>query len=184
MTAVTLPALPPMTKASPIPREFAAKLTPPSGGQEQRIARLGDRWMVRYTLPALPAAFALAVQSAQGRARTEGLTIRCAFPVPPGAPTGLEGVGSVNSTLISVEDPPEAALDRFFSFESGGHAYLHQVTAINADSLSVAPRLRATVAGALNFVDPVVEGFLDGASGWDIERLAHTGVTFTISEDR
>lgn len=182
--SVTLPALPPMTKASPVPRDFSARNAPPGGGQDQRIARLGDRWAVRYTLPALPAAFALALQSALGRARTEGLTIRCAFPVAPGAPTGVTGVGAINSTLVTVTDPPAAALDRFFSFESAGHAYLHQVTAIDGDTVSVAPRLRAALTGALNFAEPVVEGFLDGATSWDIERLAHTGVTFTISEDR
>jgi len=50
--------------------------------------------------------------------------------------------------------------------------------------LNVAPRLRATASGALNFAEPIVEGFLDGAITWDVERLVHSGVTFTISEDR
>jgi hypothetical protein len=57
------------------------------------------------------------------------------------------------------------------------------VTGINGMALNVAPRLRATMNGALNFTAPVIEGFLDGAITWDAEALAHSGVAFTISED-
>lgn len=182
--SVTLPALPRQTTATPTYRDFSGVLTPPGGGQEQRIARLGDRWAVRFALPAMGEEQALKFAAAQTRARTEGATVRGVVPRKGDAPAGLTGTGAVNSTLVSASDAADVVVGMFFSFESGGRAYLHQVTEIDGDTLSVAPRLRANLAGSLNFAAPVVEGFLDGATSWDIERLAHTGVTFTISEDR
>lgn len=182
--SVTLPALPRQTRVTPTYRDFSARLTPPSGGQEQRVARLGDRWAVRYTLPPMGEAQALAFVAAQTRAATEGATVRGVVPRRGDAPVGVTGVGAVNATTIAASSVAGIEVGMMFSFESAGHAYLHQVTGISGANLSVAPRLRATLNGALNFAAPVVEGFLDGAATWDSETLAHSGVAFTISEDR
>ncbi len=181
---VTLPALPRKTRVSPSYRDFSGRLVPPSGGQEQRVARLGDRWALRYTLPPLSEAQALAFVAAQTQATTEGATLRGIFPRQGASPSGVTGVGAVNSTIVVASIVVGVAVGMFFSFESGGHAYLHQVTGISGSNLRVGPRLRAALNGALNFAAPVVEGFLDGAITWDAEVLAHSGVTFTISEDR
>lgn len=182
--SVTLPALPRGTRVSPSYRDFSGRLTPPSGGQEQRVARLGDRWSVRYALPPMAEAQALAFVAAQARATTEGATVRCVLPRTGEAPAGLTGVGAANATLLTAASGAGVAVGMFFSFEADGHAFLHQVTGVTGAVLNVAPRLRAGANGALNFAAPVVEGFLDGAISWDVERLVHSGVTFTISEDR
>lgn len=182
--SVILPALPRQTRATPSYRDFSARSVPPSGGQEQRIARLGDRWSVRYTLPPMVEAQALAFIAAQARAVTEGATVRSVLPRTGDAPAGLTGVGAANATFLTASSGADVAVGMFFSFEAGGHAFLHQVTGVTGAVLNVAPRLRAGANGALNFATPVVEGFLDGAISWDVERLMHSGVTFTISEDR
>lgn len=182
--SVTLPALPRQTRVSPSYRDFSARLTPPSGGQEQRVARLGDRWSVRYVLPPMGEAQALAFIAAQARATAEGATVRGVLPRSGDAPTGVTGVGAANATLLTASSATGLAVGMFFSFEAGGHAFLHQVTGLTGAVLNIAPRLRAGANGALNFVEPVVEGFLDGGITWDVERLVHSGVSFTISEDR
>lgn len=182
--SVTLPALPRQTRVSPLYRDFSGRLTPPTGGQEQRVARLGDRWAVRYTLPPMSEAQALAFVAAQTRATTEGVTVRGVLPRRGDAPAGLTGVGAVNSTLVAASAVVGVEVGMFFSFESGGHAYLHQVTGVTGSNLSVGPRLRAALNGTLTFDAPLVEGFLDGSITWDAEVLAHSGVSFTISEDR
>lgn len=182
--SVTLPALPRKTKVSPSYRDFSGRLTPPMGGQEQRIAHLGDRWALRYTLPPMSEAQALAFVAAQTRSVTEGATLRGIFPHEGGVPVGVTGVGAVNSTTVAASTVAGIVVGMFFSFESGGHAYLHQVTGIAGSNLSVGPRLRAALNGPLTFDAPVIEGFLDGSITWDAEVLAHSGVTFTISEDR
>lgn len=181
--SVTLPALPRQTRVTPAYRDFSAKLVPPTGGREQRVARLGDRWSVRYALPPMTEAQALAFVAAQARATTEGTTVRGVLPRVGSAPAGLTGVGAVNSTLLTASSGVGVEVGMFFSFEAGGHAYLHQVTGVAGAVLSIAPRLRAVANGALNFAEPIVEGFLDGAITWDQERLVLSGVTFTISED-
>lgn len=181
---VILPALPRLTRVSPTYRDFSARLSPPSGGQEQRIGRLGDRWSVHYTLPPMSEVQALAFVAAQARATTEGSTVRGVLPRRDAAPVGVTAVGVTNSTVITPSSVDGVTVGMFFSFEAGGHVYLHQVTGIAGGNLNVAPRLRATLNGALNFAAPVVEGFLDGSPSFDIERLALSGVSFTISEDR
>jgi hypothetical protein len=182
--SVTLPALPGQARVTPTYRDFSGRLVPPSGGQEQRVARLGDRWALRFTLPPMAEAQALAFVAAQTKAATEGATLRGVFPRRGAAPTGMTGIGAVNSTIVAASAVADVVVGMFFSFESGGHAYLHQVTGISGGNLSIGPRLRAALNGALNFTAPVIEGFLDSTITWDAERLAHSGVTFTISEDR
>lgn len=182
--SVTLPALPRQTRVSPTYRDFSGRLVPPTGGAEQRVARLGDRWALRYTLPPMAEVQALAFVAAQGRATTEGVTVRGVFPRQGDTPAGLTGTGAVNSTLVTASSAAGVVVGMFFSFEAGGRAYLHQVTGVTGLTLNVSPRLRAACNGALNFAEPVVEGFLDGPITWDVETLAHSGVSFTISEDR
>jgi hypothetical protein len=182
--SVTLPALPRQTRVTPTYRDFSARLTPPAGGQEQRVGRLGDRWAVRFTLPPMGEAQALAFVAAQTRSITEGATLRGVVPRQGDAPTGVSGVGAVNATTVAASSVAGVKVGMMFSFEAGGHAYLHQVTGITGSNLNVAPRLRAAANGALNFAAPVVEGFLTETVSWDAERLAHSGVSFTIAEDR
>ncbi|MDB5458156.1 MAG: hypothetical protein JWP92_3741 [Caulobacter sp.] len=181
--AYSFPTAPAPETVTPTYRDFSGKLVPPGGGQEQRIARLGDRWAFTFVMPTMDEDCLLRFAAVQTRARAEGEPVRMQIASNEAAPTGVTGAGSINSVVVVASTTVGIGVGWFFSFESGGRVYPHQVTAIEGDQLSVAPRLRATLSGPLNFAEPEVEGFLDGTTSWDLDPLAHTGITFTISED-
>lgn len=185
--AVDFPSVPEAEAATPTYRDFSAVSTPPSGGQEQRVARLGDRWTVTFAMPSMGEDCLLKFVAVQTRARTLGETVRMAMPRKGAAPEAVVATGNINAAVVNANAAGSTtviAIGMFFSFITAGHAYLHQVTSIDGGVLGIAPRLRAPLNGALNFAAPIVEGWLTGDTAWSVERLADTGLAFTIAEDR
>lgn len=184
MSSVLFPAVP-RPDFEPEYREFAEIQTPPGGGEEGRVAQLGDRWKVRFSYPAMDEAGALLFVALQTKVRAEGKTARVVIPVGGARPTGVTAYGSANSTLINAgADAASLEVGWFFSFEGEDRAYLHQITGFNGEVVQISPRLRDDLDGPLELVAPVIEGFLaDTPTTWSVKRLRHGGVEFTVSEN-
>lgn len=184
---IDFPNMPEPESFTPTYRDFSAVSTPPSGGVEQRIARLGDRWTVAFVMPSMAEDCVNAFIAVQTRARAEGETVRMALPRKGAAPTGVTGVGVVNAVTVAVDaasSPVPVKVGMFFDFIAEGRVYLHQVTRLDGGVLGVSPRLRADMNGALSFSAPRVEGWLATDTAWTVERLADGGASFTITEER
>lgn len=183
--SVALPELPRAARFAPRLIRAGGDLKSSLGGPTQRISRLGSRYAVDVALPTMDLACGQAWVAAQLQAEAIGATVRLALPQRRDLPTGVTATGASGSTLVDVTGAGGAAIvaGMLFSFESGGVSYLHMVTGVDGAELSVAPRLRAALAGALEFEAPQVEGFLEETS-WSVELLRFVGQTFTITEAR
>ncbi len=176
---ISLPALPRMTAVSPRLLDFGGTLTPPLGGPEQRILRLGSRFEVDVELPQMDEDCAMAWIAARLAAITTGATLIMTMP-QHGGPTGITGSGSVGATAVSFSGGTPA-VGKLFSFVAGGRNYLHQVTGAG----QVAPRLRAACSGSCDFASPKLEGFLTGGdAGWDMKHLRWIGQRFSLRENK
>ena len=190
--AITLPPVPRLAAVSPRLITFGADLTPPLGGPTQRIRRLGSRFAVDVQLPALDRECGMRWVAALIRAEAEGQTLRLAFPkVLANAVTPSVGSSNQQGTALGVSALSAAVLaGSFFSFEAAGRAFLHMVTAnaaADATALNIAPLLRASPAAgtALNFAEPVIEGFVDpGPIGWEQQLKRFASLKFTLTENR
>lgn len=195
--ALDLPALPKGASIVPGLTDNSARLTPPLGGPTQTIARMGNRFYLKVTLPTLDADCADAWLAVQMRHKTELQTLRLAWPqkAVSGLPAGaqVDGAGQAGAVLAvkGLAAGQEVAARRPFNFISGGRSYLHMTTTQTvADGagkafVTLAPMLRVSPANslALNFITPVIEGELDlGPVEWTVERLRFVGVSFTLTE--
>lgn len=180
--------------------DFTHDLTPPMGGQGQRIARMGARWSLTFSsLPGLGATMGRAILAARAKARATGDT--CAFAWPQAAFTAaigapaVNGAGQLGARLIVnglTALTTSLVAGSFFSLTYGGRSHLHALTDTAVvdgggnTTLSIAPMLRGSpAAGAvLQFAQPVIEGFIQGQSeDWTLERLAWVGLpAFTVTE--
>jgi hypothetical protein len=74
---------------------------------------------------------------------------------------------------------------QFFSLVANGVRYLHEVTAINGQTLSINPSLKVAITGSetLEFAAPKIEGFLDGnEQETTIGMVGNVGLSFRINE--
>lgn len=182
--SVTLPAVPRPLDYAPELREFGTVKRSPGGGADMPVGELGDRWTIELTYPAMLPACARAFIAARAQATTLKTTLRAVLPFVKDAPTGVTGTGAVNSTLVNVDDATGIEPGMMFSFEADGRAWLHLVNGKSGATLSITPRLREELSGALEFAAPVVEGLIDGALGWKVDKMVVVGWSLKIAEDR
>ena len=78
------------------------------------------------------------------------------------------------------------------SAQADGRRYIHQVrddvtfAGDGTATLNIQPPLRVvpTAEDALEFVAPLIEGFVTMGWNWDIEWVNRVGLKFTLTEDR
>lgn len=195
--AVALPTLPTIWEAKPRLVQFNTMLTPTLGGPEQRVQRMGTRFAVDITLPALNPTSARSVLAAVLKAQSLGSTVTVAWPqlsfaTAIGTPL-VNGASQTGSSLVIDGLTPSVTIPAgvFFSVTVSGRSYLYAVTdAVTANgsgqaTLSIAPMLRASPAdnAALSFATPTIEGFLpDSAASWSLEMLTSSSFTLSIQE--
>jgi len=198
MAVVELPAFPAPMACPITPIDFGGVQESPLGGAAQRVNRLGNRWQVQVTLPAMPAALARPWERALNKALQRGAlwAIR-----QPGLVAGTPGSSLVNGAAqkgnalaIDGLNPGYTFRDaQFFSVIIGGRRYVYQVDgpqrvdATSAISLAIDPALRVSPADndVVEIGKPYLEGHLGDFSTGTIDT-AHIcrGISFTIREAR
>jgi len=183
---VTFPTIPRGTTFTPRLVRVSGDLTSPLGGPTQRITRLGSRYAADVALPSLDAACAARWLACPLRAEAEGLTLALVVPqmIKPKDLGAVTGTGAVGSDVVTYAGAAPS-VGMWFSFQAGGRAYLHFVTAVDgaAHTLKVSPLLRKPMAAGtvLEFQAPVLEGFVDDTA-WSLEFFRFVGHRFTITE--
>lgn len=197
--SIALPADPAPTSAEPAYLDWGGQLRPIFGGAVQKLNRLGDRFALNVVMPVMESADDGRVWVANlVLAQRQGAIME--WPQhsldvgQPGAPV-VDGAGQSGSTLALRGFAPDYAvrIGQFFSLIEGGRRYLHMAAAdmlADADgrmALPIAPMLRVRPAnGAIcEFVQPMIEGFLDGdRRSWSIDTAMFVGLSFSIGEAR
>ncbi|HEY0011554.1 MAG TPA: hypothetical protein VGB79_01730 [Allosphingosinicella sp.] len=113
----------------------------------------------------------------------------CAIPQPGLDLTGISdttavAAGSGGKTLV-VAGGGTKIVGQYLSLVSGGVRYLHMVTAVAGNTLSIYPMLKVPIAGGetVELLSPKIEGFLDGnEQGWTLGLVENIGLTFVIVE--
>jgi hypothetical protein len=196
---MSLIALPEFTGAASVEWgliDFGTTQSSPLGGSDQRVNRLGNRWRMVVTLPAMDPISA----DEWAAALAEGLGNGVSWKVPePGWPKGapgsllVKGAGQTGGSLEVDGGTVGRVIRRgkWFSILTGSRPYLHKATAtvrIDADGeaiLSFTPLLRVSPAdnAPIELAAPRIEGLLEQAPGWSIDRRRIAeGVSFAIRE--
>lgn len=198
---MALTELPEFTGAAAVVWEevdFGGTIEGQLGGADQRVNRLGNRWKMMVTLPAMtpPEADEWAAALSQGL-RTG---VSWALPEPgwprsgPG-PVLVNGADQTGGALVIDGGVHGTVIRRgkWFSILTGGHRYLHkaaatiQLDAAGAGTLPLTPLLRVSPAdnSPVELAVPRIEGLLEKAPGWSVDRRRIVeGVSFAIREAR
>ncbi|WP_309091707.1 hypothetical protein [Phenylobacterium sp.] len=172
-------------------------LEPTFGGPTSRVRRLGSKWAFDIELPPLYYDPAMAWVAALTSAEAD--TVILPIPQPefdvgaPGAPL-VNGAGQLGSFLSLDGFTPEyvARAGQWFNLVgTTGQKYLYQVATETVASggataaMPINPMIRRSPAdnSAVEFVSPVIEGFLSGReTSWTVDRGMFVGLSFTITE--
>lgn len=195
--SILIPTVSGIVIGEPTLIDFGATMSSPIGTHDQRINRIGNRFMLKVTMPALyTATDGRQVIARLGRAVTEGAIFSFPQSLPvtgQGSPV-VNGAGQTGSTLnLEGFTPGFTARDgAFFHILFGGRRYLHGISAdTQADAngrlaLPLWPMLRISPndGATCEFEKPQIEGFLYGDNGlpWSLPASPYTQVSFTIRE--
>lgn len=200
MTSILLPDLASATM-SPSVVTFDGVLTPPLGGEEQQVNRLGARYAIEFGLPPMRAA------SAEGRAwvarMTQALRAEARFFLPldgldvgaPGQPVVAAATASLATSLPLSGLTPNYVLrvGQWLTLGRGTYRRLHMVaaraiaSAAGVATVELTLPLRASqVAGdVVEIRRPSIEGRLTSGAKWSsgTDRWL-AAPSFTIGEKR
>jgi hypothetical protein len=183
---IQLPTVPRGTTLKPKLIRYGGDLTSSLGGPTQRIVRLGSRYAVEVGLPSLDAVCGAEWVSCALQAEALGDTLGLAMPqtVPyVGNPNNVKGTGTAGTPNVSITGgaPPVGC---WISFVANGRHYLHLMTSVQGSTCTVSPILRASISALkLEVVAPVLEGFPDDLTQWDVEWFRFIGHSFTLTEN-
>lgn len=193
---IVLPDDPAPNGAEPYGVDFGFWLTPASGAEELRVARMGGRFGCKFTFPPMRADKARVFVSDLLGAHF-GDTLKIDYPLldvsqgSPGSPV-VDGAGQAGTSLALRALTPGYAVKKGFWLtivDENGRGYLHNVrAAVRADAsgettLTIAPMLRwpfldgATVLLAR----PTIEGKVP-AEPWQLPVNKLVQVGFTLEE--
>jgi hypothetical protein len=195
---IEFPSLPAPNGCTPSLVDYGGVLRSAIGGATQKIDRLGSRFRVELTYPPMTEIDGRIFVSRLIRAKREGLRVE--YPLLsvdqglPGSPV-VDGADQTGFTLAARGFTPNYTGKEgfWFSIESDGQHYLHNVTAnFTADatgdaSISIFPALRIPFldADAIHFATPMIEGIVDGDEiGWQMSLAHHISFSVTIEEAR
>ena len=198
---VTLPNCPVPGDATLSLVSYATEMTGPLGGPTQRVIRVGSRFRLDLSYPPMPYDEGRQFLSRLNRAEASPVAIgfpqRGLHPVYPG-PLVVNGaaVAPINSggqLGVRAGTPAAEFLDgQFFHVASGGRRWVHQVVgdtvldATGSATIGVVPLLRFVPqdGDALEFVNPLLEGFVARGWNWSVEMLNRVGLKVSVTEDR
>jgi hypothetical protein len=193
--SVTLPAHE-FQDVAYIPLDFGGSLSPPLGGPEQRLNRLGNRTAVRITTkPLANAAEGRIFFQRLMRGRSEGVIttlpqsgLDVGSPGSPVVATGVSGgsalgISGLSSGYVLREGQP-------LSIIHSGRRYLHFVDADTASSggaatISITPMIRValTAGDTIELALPMIEGALEGDPvAWERSSASVASFTYVIRE--
>jgi len=196
---IDLPTYPQPASATPSEIDFGVVLSPPTGGEDQRLNRLGNRHRFQVSMPPMPSAqlgrqWLIALK----RGKKEGVRMR--FPLldfDPGIPgaTLVNGGTATGSTLPVKGATPGYVFraGQSFSVVTAGRHYLYfnavEVIADNSGNatLTIDPPLRIQPANndVCHFGIPMIEGFIEGDEfAWQMSVERVLGFDYTIREAR
>lgn len=194
--AVELPDWPAPASAVPGLVDFGATLRPPTGGATQRHNRLGNRFRLSVTMPAMKYKTGRLWVARLIRAQTEGA--RMEWPqqgFDPGTPgaVAVDGSGQAGALLAVRGAEPGYAFreGQFFSILTGGRPHVTMVAAeVLAGSdgkalLPVAPMLRVPHLDGdpCEFGRPIIEGAVIGEDReWQLALAGFMAIEFAIEE--
>lgn len=206
--AFALPSCPPVASFDIDPDTLRAENSPPLGGPDSRFPRLGSRHVCDVVLENMTAAQA---QAWQNRLSSEDQTVVFAIPTrgldigDPGTPL-VDGSGQTGSTLkvkgvpagyvVKENQPvpvvsfnPRTSADQVFFYRARGPATANGSGVVDIP-LNVIIRFPHLNNDAVLLAAPVIEGFVQSYSGFDIKtrRLNGQGLVegarFSIKERR
>lgn len=193
---VTLPICPPPVDATFTPVSFATDMQGPLGGAAQRVLRLGDRFRVELAWAPMEYDDARKFLARLLRAAASPVAVqfpqRGLKPLSPGAVVAVANA-SLSSVQVSGGTPGFLLKEgQFFSLASAGRRWVHnlqqdvQLDGSGAGVLPINPLLRVAPAtgDALEFVAPVLEGFVDQSWNWTVQMLVRVGLKIAVTEDR
>lgn len=186
--AITFPTIPFGSTTEIKLNSSAVDQAPFLSGPVQRIARLGDKWAVRIDCRKMFARQAGPVIAALIAGLSELVIMR----VPqPGIVTTVWAVGSIATAAtggrqITISGGGAAkVVGQLFSIEKNGVHYLHQITAVTGNNLTIQPALKTAVASGdqVDFANPKITGFVAGNSAsWTVGLAENVGLSFEIGE--
>jgi hypothetical protein len=197
--SVLLPTSPQPAKLTRRPVSYGNDLTPPLGGDVQRLVRLGDRWAMDAEMPAMTEADADLWEAALLLGLSDSVVLNIPLPKAgvgsPGAPL-VNGAGQAGLTLavkgLAASYPIKVG--QWLSLVVSGRRYLHRATAAVAATsgglatVSIWPMLRVSPANGdtVEIAQPKIEGLIprDQISAMlDLGHIA-TGLKFTLTEQK
>jgi hypothetical protein len=183
----TIPTYPQGTTTSITLRSSAVDLTPIMGGPTQRISRFADRWILEVEMRKMRIDQAGPIVNSLLAGLSEPLTA----PIVEGLDLspwsdGAVSLAATGGTSLKITGGGAAKyVGQFFSIAKNGKRYLHRITSISEDNLSIFPALKTAVAvgDVLEFGAPKIQGFIDGnEQSWSVGLVAALGVSFKIVE--
>ena len=194
--ALSLPSTPKPRNMAPYLVSRRDEQSPPQGGSEGRTTRLGSKWAIRFTMPLMTYAEAMAWTDLETEADTVlmsipqlGLTIGT-----PGAPV-VDQAGQLGNTLNvrGCTAGFQVVKGQWVSVVTGGRRYLYRMREdAQADgsgdiALPLRPLLRVAPADGdtVEIAAPKIEGFVRDlpANAFDTNSAGHVpGLQFTIRE--
>lgn len=163
-------------------------LKPYMGGPQQRYSRLGDRWRLKVEMRKMHAAQAGPILATL----VQGVGSKLLVPVhQPGLDTSVWSDGQVAQAVsggrVVKHNGGGAAkqVGQFVSIIVNGVRFLHQITLVSGQDLTLYPMLKKPLIGGevMEFGLPKIEGFSSGnEQGWTIGLALSVGVSFEIVE--
>jgi len=194
---IALPTSPRASAAKPRLIGNSVETDPIIGGAVQRKGRLGTRWSLDVTLPAMDYATAMAWTA--DLASSEDEEVLLLWPQPPelvgaiGVPV-VNGGGQAGTSLVIRGAAGGYVFKKglFFSLFEGGRYYLHQVRAAVAANgaggatLNIKPMLRVVPSdgAVLEFLEPKIQGWAQPSPSWDLDAALQVGMSITVTEAR
>lgn len=179
--------------------DFGNTIAPFLGGPEQRINRLGSRYSLAVTMPPMRnAEQGQKFVSRLTRGKSEGVKMK--LPLGGVNPGTAAEIGepkiwvSTSGRTIRLKGFVEGYTikeGQMFSVETGGTHYVYMsnteatVSAGGNVNLEVSPLLRVPhlVDDRVHFLEPMIEGFIEGQDWQWSYALDHTvGIQFTVRE--
>lgn len=186
--AITFPQIPFGSKTDITLNSSVVEQKPFLSGPVQRVARLGDKWSVSVECRKMFARQAGPVIAAL----IGGLSEHVIMTVPqPGIDTSKWSTGTIAAAatggrqIVISGGGAAKVVGQLFSILKNGVHYLHQVTAVTGNNLTIQPALKTPVASGdqVDFRAPKIMGFVSGNSqSWSVGLAENVGLSFAIDE--
>lgn len=146
---------------------------------------MGDRWSYTVTLRPMQTMQAAGFVSLLLQGLTDKIVcpLRLQGQVLNADTTAVSGSGRT----LNLTSATGKYVGQYFSLVSAGVRYLHMVTAVSGNAVTIIPPLKVTIAGGevCEFAKPQIEGWLESSEqSYSVGLVSNVGVSFRINEAR